>query len=314
MGNEDYIYNKGFDDVVAASHGLPSSTSEGLRWYCAPDSWNVVPDDVAGVVSSREGYGGKWDVIPNQNSDGTTSRKLVVYPPAKKDYWRKTYYAPILVKDDGPFLYYELPNSNDKVKSSEGENEQEHYTITTSFTLTASKQFDQAGLLIRVDRDHWLKTGIEVVDRVPRLSCVVTNIYSDWSTQVWEKSKIEASADDDCIVVNCDIRIHCRDYNSYVVEAKDPEKMTWEFIRIAHLSKHVRHDQDPLANHPTVIQSNEKGSTNSIEKATTPKEGCIWVGIYAACPEDQEGKCNALFHNFTIQRGSSFEHNAENNY
>ena len=40
--------------------------------------------------------------------------------------------------------------------------------------------------MILVDSETWVKAGIEFVDGVPRLSCVVTNSgYSDWSTQHW---------------------------------------------------------------------------------------------------------------------------------
>lgn len=45
-------------------------------------------------------------------------------------------------------------------------------------------KFDQAGVIVYQDPDHWLKAGIEASDGQPRLSAVVTNTYSDWSTQV----------------------------------------------------------------------------------------------------------------------------------
>lgn len=48
----------------------------------------------------------------------------------------------------------------------------------------------QAGLLLYIDDDNWLKTGIEYCDGLPRLSTVVTRCgYSDWSTQPWRSSK-----------------------------------------------------------------------------------------------------------------------------
>ncbi len=51
----------------------------------------------------------------------------------------------------------------------------EEVTITTAFTLQPRAQFDQAGVIILVDNDIWVKAGIEYVDGAPRLSCVVTN-------------------------------------------------------------------------------------------------------------------------------------------
>jgi len=62
-------------------------------------------------------------------------------------------------------------------------------------------QFDQAGICIRLDSEHWLKTGIEVVDEKPRLSCVVTNGYSDWSTQSWPESRLR---------IRVTIKVKCR--------------------------------------------------------------------------------------------------------
>ena len=38
-----------------------------------------------------------------------------------------------------------------------------------------------AGIMLRADEKHWIKTGIEYVDGVQNLSAVVTHDYSDWS-------------------------------------------------------------------------------------------------------------------------------------
>lgn len=52
--------------------------------------------------------------------------------------------------------------------------------------MAPQHQFDQGGLILWRDENTWLKTGIEVVDNQPKLSCVVTRDgYSDWSTQDW---------------------------------------------------------------------------------------------------------------------------------
>jgi len=41
--------------------------------------------------------------------------------------------------------------------------------------------YDQAGLMVRVDKAHWIKCGIEFVEGVQHVSAVVTRDYSDWS-------------------------------------------------------------------------------------------------------------------------------------
>ena len=55
----------------------------------------------------------------------------------------------------------------------------------TGVTQIYIHQYDQAGLMIRVSKDFWLKTSVEYEDdTLSRLGVVVTNFgYSDWSTQ-----------------------------------------------------------------------------------------------------------------------------------
>lgn len=139
-----------------------------LAWYCDPAAW---PEPQVGASSvMTEGRGGHWSV----DSEG----RLIIAPPTKKDFWRKTYYQPVLCKDDGPCLFATVPAADTVV-------------METSFTLDPKKQFDQAGLCVRLDHEHWIKTGIECVDGQPRLSCVVTNVYSDWSTQPWPSLSLQ---------------------------------------------------------------------------------------------------------------------------
>ena len=110
-----------------------------LAWFCEPAGWGAgdAEDD-----EGREGSGGGWAV----SVDG---KELTLRPPAKKDYWRRTYYSPLLIKDDGPCLFATVPRG-------------EACTAEVSFSLTPRRQFDQAGIMVRLDSEHWLKTGIEV--------------------------------------------------------------------------------------------------------------------------------------------------------
>jgi len=98
---------------------------------------------------------------------------LTVTPTPNLDYWSRTFYSPPLVKYDAQCLLTPV----DAVVEA---------TLTTAFTLTPRAQFDQAGIMVLVDEETWVKAGIEFTDGAPRLSCVVTNGgYSDWSTQRW---------------------------------------------------------------------------------------------------------------------------------
>jgi regulation of enolase protein 1 (concanavalin A-like superfamily) len=59
-------------------------------------------------------------------------------------------------------------------------------TLRVAFTLQPVNQFDQAGAMVWVDEQTWVKAGIEWCDGEPKISCVVTNDgFSDWSTQLY---------------------------------------------------------------------------------------------------------------------------------
>jgi uncharacterized protein len=87
-------------------------------------------------------------------------------------------------------------------------------------------QYDQAGLMIRLSAECWLKTSVEYEnDAASRLGCVVTNRgYSDWSTQDVSSTFTEFA-----------VRL-TRDGADYLVEARGPG-MQWTQLRLAHLDE-----------------------------------------------------------------------------
>jgi regulation of enolase protein 1 (concanavalin A-like superfamily) len=58
--------------------------------------------------------------------------------------------------------------------------------ITTDFEFSVrvdadyAEQYDQAGVAIRVDDSHWIKTGVEMFEGKLRFSTVVTVDHSNW--------------------------------------------------------------------------------------------------------------------------------------
>ncbi|MCI6130274.1 DUF1349 domain-containing protein, partial [Prevotella sp.] len=89
---------------------------------------------------------------------------IIMDVPGHCDYWRISHYG--FTVDDAPFYYNTYGGEFEaKVKVS-GD-----YKV----------RFDQAGLMIRIDKENWLKAGIEYVDGKYNLSCVVTHHTSDWS-------------------------------------------------------------------------------------------------------------------------------------
>lgn len=89
---------------------------------------------------------------------------LVMDVTPQSDYWRISHYG--FTVDDAPFLY--------TVRGGE-------FEVKVRISGEYKVRFDQAGLMIRIDKDNYIKTGIEFVDGKYNLSTVVTHTTSDWS-------------------------------------------------------------------------------------------------------------------------------------
>lgn len=89
---------------------------------------------------------------------------LIMDVTPKSDYWRISHYG--FTVDDAPFYFAEYGGEFEaKVK------------ISGDYKV----RFDQAGMMIRLDYENYIKTGIEFVDGKYNLSTVVSHTTSDWS-------------------------------------------------------------------------------------------------------------------------------------
>jgi regulation of enolase protein 1 (concanavalin A-like superfamily) len=133
---------------------------------------------------------------------------LSLYPDAKTDYWQRTHFG--FQNDNGHFLYIEVDGD---------------FALTTKARFYPQHQYDQAGLMVRISSDFWLKTSIEFEpDESNRLGAVVTRYgYSDWSTQDISKNVREYY-----------LRIR-REMDDYIVDYRQSESDSWSQIRMAHL-------------------------------------------------------------------------------
>lgn len=96
--------------------------------------------------------------------------KLTMSVTPKSDYWRISHYG--FTVDDAPFYYAEYGGEFEaKVK------------VVGDYKV----RFDQAGMMIRIDHENYIKTGIEFVDGKYNLSSVVTHHTSDWSVIALDK-------------------------------------------------------------------------------------------------------------------------------
>lgn len=93
-----------------------------------------------------------------------TNGVLTMQVTGQSDFWRVSHYG--FTVDDGPFLYAERGGE---------------FEAKVKVTGAYRDRFDQAGLMLRIDHENWIKAGIEYVDGHFNVSAVVTHGKSDWS-------------------------------------------------------------------------------------------------------------------------------------
>lgn len=179
-----------------------------LVWHHDPTKYEIDSSNDKIVIGEEEGTGGSYEIL-------NEGRELKLFSPAKKDFWSKTFYTPLLIKSDAPALLCPIPVDLES-------------TVKIDFSFTPKSQFDQAGLLVYLDNNHWMKCGIEFCDGSPRLSVVVCNEFSDWSTQPWTSTSVS-------------LKLHkVNQSDSLVVEAAPLGSNHFQFVRIAHLGNKNR--------------------------------------------------------------------------
>lgn len=113
----------------------------------------------------------EWEIKDN---------KLSMQVTAQSDYWNKSHYG--FTVQDGPFLYTERSGEFETVVKMSG---------------IYKTRFDQVCLMLRIDDNNYIKTGVEYVDGVYNISTVHTIDKSSWSVlalkekpkSVWMKAK-----------------------------------------------------------------------------------------------------------------------------
>jgi regulation of enolase protein 1 (concanavalin A-like superfamily) len=91
--------------------------------------------------------------------------QLTMRSKGRTDYWRKTFYG--YITDNGHFL--NLRVSGD-------------FTFQARVDGNYAALYDQAGLMVRLDEQNWMKCGSELVEGKRWASVVFTRDFSDWST------------------------------------------------------------------------------------------------------------------------------------
>ena len=93
---------------------------------------------------------------------------LEIYTDEETDFWQNTHYG--FQRDDGHCLLTQLTGD---------------FSLVTHVEFRPQEKYDQCGLMVRVDRENWIKVSTEYESKKhSRLGSVVTNLgFSDWATQ-----------------------------------------------------------------------------------------------------------------------------------
>lgn len=97
-------------------------------------------------------------------------KSLLMNVTPQTDYWRISHYG--FTVDDAPFFY--------TIRGGE-------FEVRVKISGEYKTRFDQAGLMLRIDHENYIKAGIEYVDGKYNLSAVVTHHTSDWSVIALDK-------------------------------------------------------------------------------------------------------------------------------
>lgn len=122
---------------------------------------------------------GTWNTPPvesNISESNDSGSHLVVTAREGSDAWRHTAYG--FVHDNAHALMAPLAVSE---------------AMDVSFRAPWEGQFDQAGIYVQADEEHWMKAGVEFADGHLGLGAVVTDVHSDWSVGYvddWHDSEI----------------------------------------------------------------------------------------------------------------------------
>lgn len=108
---------------------------------------------------------GSWLNAPkNWSADGA---QLRVTTDANTDFWRKTSYG--FIRDSGHFFGTQIDGD---------------FTAQVQVSAQYASLYDQAGLMVRIDAENWIKCGVEFSDGQLLLSTVLTVDKSDWAVSV----------------------------------------------------------------------------------------------------------------------------------
>lgn len=111
--------------------------------------------------------------------------------------------------------------------------------VEVSFRAPWTGQFDQAGVFVRADDEHWVKAGVEYADGHLGLGAVVTAVRSDWSVDHV----------DDWLDSEITVRVS-RWADAVIVRARADDR-PWRLVRVAPFDGEATASAGPFLAAPT---------------------------------------------------------------
>jgi len=148
----------------------------------------------------------------NEPQHDVRESRLYITTSPETDFWQRTHYG--FRRDNGHCLFVKVDRD---------------FSLSVKTTYNPNDQYDQAGLMVRIDGENWIKTSVEYEnEELSRLGSVVTNFgFSDWAT-------IDISSR----ITDMWYRIQSSG-NDYLLEFSE-DGTSWKQLRVAHLHKEQR--------------------------------------------------------------------------
>eukprot|EP00823_Brevimastigomonas_motovehiculus_P004089 TRINITY_DN2613_c0_g3_i1.p1 TRINITY_DN2613_c0_g3~~TRINITY_DN2613_c0_g3_i1.p1 ORF type:complete len:240 (+),score=62.88 TRINITY_DN2613_c0_g3_i1:56-775(+) len=144
--------------ITCCSCSTSSSSSSSSPSSSSSFSFSTTPKWLCGEPK-------QWTAKKTEEKNALLDGLIMTTDP-KTDFWQRTHYG--FQRDNGHFRYVPVSLSD--------------FEVYMSFTGTYTSLYDQAGIMMRIDENNWMKCGVEFFDKKPHISAVVTNNgFSDWS-------------------------------------------------------------------------------------------------------------------------------------
>lgn len=118
------------------------------------------------TLDSLTAQDGSWINAPENYAFASGQLRFIT--EATTDFWKRTYYG--FQRHTGHAFGFSVTGD---------------FTLQVKVMADFTHLYDQAGIFLQDDEDHWVKAGIEFNDGQSAIGSVVTRKTSDWSTGVF---------------------------------------------------------------------------------------------------------------------------------